>query len=62
VGFSRVLNQELSVDVFYLQRNTALEPKTTKGLGVTVHISIDFDTRREKTHLTDAERHPKEIG
>ncbi len=38
-GFHQALNDALSVDLFYLQRNTVLEPKTTKGLGVTVHLS-----------------------
>jgi hypothetical protein len=40
VGFNRVINEAVSVDLFYLQRNTASEPKNTKGLGATVHLSF----------------------
>jgi hypothetical protein len=49
VGFNKVVNDALSVDLFYLQRNTTSQPKATKGLGVTVHLLIGSAGGRKRT-------------
>ena len=39
-GLTRTLNRQLAIDLFYLQRNTQSQPKSTRGLGLTVHLSL----------------------
>ncbi len=47
-GVSRRFGDALSLDLFYLQRNMRSQPKTSRVVGATAHISLGSVRRRRK--------------